>query len=148
MIRRRMRTARGAWPDFTVALVVVLFLMADCVDIDPVTVQPPVVDASPPPPDGEAPTACGMCLTAPNSPGPGCGDEIGACLGDERCTRILQCTEPLRCYEKPTQAETQDCGLSCFRMEVGNTLPTDLVTMLLAIAACAQNTCGPICRPE
>jgi hypothetical protein len=146
MRRRRggMRTvgrAAGLGP------LAVLALLACCVDIDPVTVAPVVVDAAPPSEDA-GDTPCGMCITAPNSPGPGCGDEIAACLTDTRCTDILECTAPLRCYEKPTPAEVNDCGLPCFRMVVGNALPTDLIMMLLGIAACAQETCGPICRPQ
>ena len=147
MTRRRSGIASRGWPGVAFGSVLTLSLVAGCVDIDPVTLEPVVVDAAPPP-DGDAPSLCGMCINAPNSPGPGCGDEVAVCLADERCTRILRCTEPLRCYEKPTAAEVNDCGLDCFRMEVGNSLPTDLIMMLLDIAACAQNTCGPICRPE
>ena len=146
MKRRRIGMRSAAWPKAALSTIVALAFVAGCVDIDPVTVLPVVVDAAPPPPDSDGPTPCSMCITAPNSPGPGCGDEIAICLTDERCTRILQCTEPLRCYEKPTAAEVNDCGLPCFQMEVGNTLPTDLIMMLLNIASCAQNTCGPICR--
>ena len=127
--------------------VAALALVVGCVDIDPVTVTPAVVDAAPPLPDA-GDTPCGLCITAPDSPGPGCGVEIAACLTDERCTAVLECTAPLRCYEKPTAAEVNDCGLPCFRMIVGNSLPTDLIMMLLAIADCAQNTCGPICHPQ
>jgi hypothetical protein len=147
MTRRPFGMRSEARASVALSSVVALSFVPGCVDINPVTVENVVVDAAPPS-DSDAPTPCGLCLNGPNSPGPGCGDEIAVCLTDERCTRILRCTEPLRCYEKPTQAETQDCGLPCFRMEVGNTLPTDLITMLLNIAACAQNTCGPICRAE
>jgi hypothetical protein len=118
-----------------------------CVDIDPVTVVPTVVDAAPPPVDaGETP--CTVCIAAPNAPGPGCADEMAPCLTDERCIAVLECTAPLRCYEKATPIEVNDCGLPCFRMVVGNALPTDLIMTLLAIAACAQNTCGPVCRSQ
>jgi hypothetical protein len=143
----RIRTTSAAKSKTARFSAFALALVASCVDIDPVIVQPMVVDAAPPA-DSDVATPCGMCISAPNSPGPGCGDEIAVCLTDDRCTRILQCTEPLRCYEKPTAVEVNDCGLPCFRMEVGNTLPTDLIMMLLNIAACAQNTCGPLCRPE
>ena len=124
-----------------------LALVVGCVDIDPVTVTPPVVDAAPPTPDG-GDTPCGMCITAPSSPGPGCGSEVATCLADDRCAAVLECSAPLRCYEKPTPAEVNDCGLPCFRMVVGNSLPTDLIMMLLAVGDCAQNTCGSICRPQ
>ena len=147
MTRRRSGIASRGWPDAALCSALMLSLMAGCVDIDPVTVEPVVVDAAPPT-DSDVPSLCSMCIGAPNSPGPGCGDEVAVCLTDERCTRILMCTEPLRCYERPTAAEVNDCGLPCFRMEVGNSLPTDLIMMLLNIAACAQNTCGPICRSE
>ena len=147
MRRRRIGTRRVVWPAAALCPVAVLWLARGCVDIDPVTVQPVVVDAAPPP-DSDEPTACGKCIEAPNSPGPGCGDEIAICRTDERCTMVLDCSAPLRCYEKPTPAEVNDCGLPCFRMVVGNTLPTDLIMMLLNIQACAQNICGPTCRPQ
>jgi hypothetical protein len=123
-------------------------IVAGCVDIDPVTVPPPPVMDAAPPPDSAEPIACDLCLAAPDSPGPGCGDEVAVCLGDTRCTAILECTAPLRCYEKATQADVNDCGLPCFKMIVGNSLPTDLIMMLLGIASCAQNVCGAICHPQ
>ncbi|HMJ54504.1 MAG TPA: hypothetical protein VK540_20625 [Polyangiaceae bacterium] len=127
--------------------IVAALSLAGCVDIDPVTVQPVVVDAAPPP-DADERTACGMCIYAPSSPGPGCGDQIALCRTDARCTEVIDCTEPLQCYEKPTQIEVNECGLPCFQKVIGNTLPTDLITILLSIATCAQEMCGPICRPE
>jgi hypothetical protein len=145
MRRRRLGTS-STWQAAALCSIAVLAIDGGCVDIDPVTVEPVFVDAAPPPTDA-GDTPCGMCITSPSAPGPGCGDQIAACLTDERCTAVLECSAPLRCYEKPTPAEVNDCGLPCFRMVVGNTLPTDLIMLLLDIAACAQDTCGPICHP-
>lgn len=128
-------------------IIAALSLVAGCVDIDPVTVLPVVVDAAPPS-DSDQPSPCDMCIAAPDSPGPGCGDEVAICLTDPRCVMVLDCSAPLRCYEKPTQAEVNDCGLPCFQMVVGNTFPTDLIMTLLNIAACAQGTCAVFCHPQ
>ena len=141
MRRRGIGMGRG------LLLAAALVLVAGCVDIDPVYVPQPVFDAGPRE-DSAQPNACDMCLATPNQPGPGCGDEVAICLTDPRCVMVMECTAPLRCYEKPTQAEVNDCGTPCFQMVVGNTFPTDLIAMLLNVAACAQGTCGAVCRAQ
>ena len=131
-----------------------------CLDATPVTVsnEETIPDGAPPsadvqPGDGgtdreaeAAPSACDLCLHAPDTPGPGCADELAACQANPECGRAIACALGQGCFDMGSTAALVVCGLPC-AAEAGIVTFTDPATTLaFNVFQCAGTTCATACN--
>jgi hypothetical protein len=95
----------------------------------------------------DGPRPCEVCMRAPSDPGPGCADAVAVCDADPPCKGTMDCAIAAGCLELTGQGLIIDCGTPCGR-DAGLDLTSPSITYVLAVVACAQDACGPICRGE
>jgi hypothetical protein len=95
----------------------------------------------------DAPRPCELCMNAPSDPGPGCAQEVAICAADRGCHDTMVCAVAARCLELSGMGTILDCGTPCGR-DAGLDLSSPSLTYLFDVLACAQDSCGPICRGE
>jgi hypothetical protein len=83
-----MRTLARRW-----FVVFVAMSLAACLDLTPSVIEKATDDAAP-----GTTLECLQCLSAPNVPGPGCGDQLVACQMVPICSRGMECTFRQGCY--------------------------------------------------
>jgi len=151
----------------TSVLVAALVGAAACLDLTPIVYEEaPKRDASAAPPDGGTVDAavdgvadadaevdvdmrppCVRCLTSPDDASvPGCADEIAACVANAECAATYACAVANGCFEQPSFRDIVNCGIPCAE-DAGITSSSDpAVTLIEAIATCAQNSCNQPCH--
>jgi hypothetical protein len=132
---------------------IALFVVS-CLDVPIIHVEPQPSDAgdaeaSRPMPDAsiDAPNVCELCMRAAPRPGYGCGDKLDACSADPQCSGTIECAMAMGCLMLPDQGAIIDCGIPCAR-DAGLDVSSPSLQLVIAVVACAQEVCGPICRGE
>ena len=159
-VMARVRAWQAAPLAGATACVTVGFLA--CLDATPVTVASQV-DSSPPPvdapvaaqdasrdsqPEAEAeagPTPCVKCLETPDDAGPGCGNELSACMANPKCAKAMQCAFANGCFDRGTMGGLISCGFPCAQ-QAGITLTDPAIDLAYAVFRCAAAACGPACH--
>jgi hypothetical protein len=122
-----------------------------CLDVQVIHVDEPVSDGGGPGHDldvaSDAPRPCELCINAPPDPGPGCAHVVAICAADRGCHDTMVCAVAARCLELSGMGTILDCGTPCGR-NAGLDLSSPSLTYLFDVLACAQDSCGPICRGE
>ena len=129
--------------------------LAACLDMTTVEFVAPVPDASPPPPvvdagpdvpDVDTRPPCDQCLASPDQPGPGCADELAACLADTKCHAMYECVVAQQCLTKGSQKKIILCGLPCAESAGIVTQDEPAVVFVLAVVSCLQSACAVACK--
>lgn len=126
---------------------------AACLDLTPIYVAPPDAAPPPPPPIDAGPDApdvdirpsCQKCIETPDVPGPGCSDELAACLADPVCRSSYECILFNGCLTKGTRQKVIICGLPCAEDAGIVTQTEDAALEILNVANCAATTCHSSC---
>ncbi len=129
---------------------------AACLDFAPNYVAPPDAAPPPPPPMDAGPDApdvdnrpsCQQCIETPDTPGPGCHDELAACLVDPLCKSAYECILENGCLTKGTRQKVIICGLPCAE-DAGIITQTEPAAVeILNVASCASKACQTSCLPD
>jgi hypothetical protein len=122
-----------------------------CLDPSPYTMPASASDAAPPldaSRDGDAAivTTCTTCLQTPDTPGPGCADEVAACKASAKCNVALECALANACFERGSLEKLVACGLPCAQDAgiVSNDDPA--LSQAYDLFHCAGTTCGGPCH--
>ena len=127
-----------------------------CLDLTPIYVAPPDAAPPPPPPVDAGPDApdvdqrpsCQKCIESPDVPGPGCSDELTACLGDPTCKSSYECILAAGCLTKGSRQKVILCGLPCAEEAGIVSQSEDAAVEILNVANCASKACQPSCLPD
>jgi hypothetical protein len=114
-----------------------------CTDTTPIDVPPKeggVIDAGG---DARARPECHACISAPDDPGPGCGDELAACFGTMYCGEIYECAYALGCVFEATYEDSLLCAIRpCGKI---NNAYLDSLTAATKLTECFHKACADVC---
>lgn len=127
-----------------------LLAAAACRDIAPLEkdVEAVVVDAGAPA-DAAATSgadACRTCIRDHATGDTACGRAARTCLGDGRCSVVLECALSAGCTEVPTHQERVTCATPCFLENGLSSFEDPLYVNFIALDACFYDACD--CFPR
>ncbi len=105
----------------------------------------PVIDAGPDAPDVDTRPSCQRCIETPDTPGPGCADELTTCLADPLCKAAYACILANGCLTKGSRQKVILCGLPCAEDAGIITQNEPAAIEILDVASCASRACAPSC---
>jgi len=117
--------------------VVVVMIVASCLDVSGVVV-PVSIGA------GSQSRECASCYSSPDSPGPGCADEVGACYEDERCKKAFVCSVEQGCFQGAKE-QLISCGSECAHQAGFVSLQEQAYKLALDVYACLLGPCKDAC---
>jgi hypothetical protein len=126
---------------FTVALLSMLFSVAACVDLTPVTLGTGDAALTP---DGGVGNECEICLLQEEGAAQ-CAAELTACNDDPKCPNIMRCLFDNDCTSSSNDDTVNRCALPC-ALGAGVTSPSDPGVVLgVNLSFCAKAACPGRC---
>jgi hypothetical protein len=93
--------------------------------------------------------ACVACIVAPKSPGPGCRDEVDACLNDPKCQALVLCATGRGCIVSGTQGDAIACAIDCADQAMVSDFTDPAVNAAETILNCGYGgACSKACSPD
>lgn len=93
------------------------------------------------------PTACDLCLRAPDAPGYGCADEMANCDANPACASTVRCAVDTGCLQRADLRDTVTCGTPC-AVAAGITSQADpAISLIFLVLNCAASSCVAQCGP-
>jgi len=117
--------------------IVVVTIVVGCLDVSGVSVPASIGAAS-------QSRECASCYSSPDSPGPGCADEVAACYADERCKKAFVCSVEQGCFQGAKE-QLITCGSECSRRAGFVSMQEHAYQLALDVYACLLGPCKDAC---
>lgn len=87
---------------------------------------------------------CAACIGAPNTPGPGCANELAVCETFSGCPIAINCAVDNGCFAKPSD-KVIECGVPCGEIaHIADPNSTE-GSATIAVALCTIASCSAAC---